>query len=139
MNASAIDRILLRIWWRTVSLVSVAIAQNDCRRAVASKRGLELLKANLTPTQLDDFLTYRCFEVVGGSTGRIYRIRLSGPMNVEEVDQRGRCIGRLCFFPEGWLVDGDIALAQKVALESFEPEALAVANKFPSGPATCRW
>lgn len=98
---------------------------------MASKRGLELLKANLTPSQLNDFLTYRCFDVVGGGSGSPYRIRLAGAMNVEELDQRGRCIGRLCFFPEGRLVDGDVMLAQKVALETFEFETLAVANKFP--------
>ena len=139
MNPSAIDGILLRLWWRTVSLVSDAIALNDGRRSVASKRGLELLKANLTADQLNDFLTYRCFDVVGGSSGTTYRIRLAGAMNVEEVDQKGRCTRRLCFFPEGQLVDGDVMLAQKVALETFESEALAIANKFPPGPATNPW
>jgi hypothetical protein len=117
----------------TVSLVSDAIAPNDGRRSVASKRGLKLLKANLTADQLNDFLTYRCFDVVGGWSGTTYRIRLAGAMNVEEVDQRGRCTRRLCFLPEGQLVDGDVMLAQKVALERFESEALAVANKFPPG------
>jgi hypothetical protein len=115
------------------------LALNDSRRSVACKRGLELLKANLTPSQLKDFLTYRCFDVVGGSSGNTYRIRLAGAMNVEEVDLRGRCTRRLCFLPEGQLVDGDVMLAQKVALESFEPEVLAVANKFPPGPAISRW
>jgi hypothetical protein len=135
MNASRIGR----FWWRTVSLVSVAIAQNDCRRSGASKRGLELLKANLTADQLNDFLTYRCFDVVGGSSGTTYRIRLAGAVNVEEVDQRGRCTRRLCFLPEGQLVDGDVMLAQKVSLETFESEALAIANKFPPRSAISRW
>ena len=132
MSASAIGRILLRqIWWRTVSLVSVTIAMGDSRRSVAYKRGLELLKANLTASQLDDFLTYRRFDVVGGVSGRTYRIRFAGAMNVEEIDERGRCLGRLCFFPGGPLVDGDVVLAQKVALETFEAEALTIANKYP--------
>jgi hypothetical protein len=139
MNAPAIGCFLLRTWWQTVALMSVAIAQNNCRRSVASKRGLELLKANLTPSQLNDFLTYRCFDVRGGTSGTTYRIRLAGAMNVEEVDHRGRCTRRLCFLPEGQLVDGDVMLAQKVALESFESEALGVANKFPPGPAISRW
>jgi hypothetical protein len=134
MSASSIDGILLRIWWRTVSLVS-----GEAHRSMASKRGLELLKANLTATQLNDFLTYRCFDVVGGSTGRPYRIRLAGAMNVGELDQSGRCMGRLCFFPEGRLVDGDVMLAQKIALETFESEALAVANKSPPGSPNSRW
>src|SRR4029077_907577 len=81
MNALSIDRILLRIWWRTVSLVSVAMAMHDCRRSVAYQRGFELLKGNLTAIQLNDFLTYRCFDVVGGSSGSTYRIRLAGAMN----------------------------------------------------------
>jgi|EndMetStandDraft_5_1072996.scaffolds.fasta_scaffold271119_2 hypothetical protein len=139
MDASRIGRLLPHIWWRAVSLVSAAVALNDSRRSVASKRGLELLKANLTPSQLSDFLTYRCFDVMGGTSGITYRIRLAGAMNVEEVDHRGRCTRRLCFLPEGQLVDGDVMLAQKVALESFESEALAIANKFPPGPAITRW
>ena len=133
MKASAMRRFLLRqIWWLTDSLVSVTIAMGDTRRSLAYKRGLELLKANLTASQLNDFLTYRCFDVVGGSSGHTYRIRLAGAMNVEEIDGRGRRLGRLCFFPEGTLVEGDVMLAQKVALETFETEALAIANKFPA-------
>jgi hypothetical protein len=133
MNASMIGRILLRqLWWRIVSLLSVD------HRSAPYQRGLELLKANLTADQLNDFLTYRCFDVVGASSGTTYRIRLAGAMNVEVLDQDGWRIGRLCFFPEGQLVDGDIVLAQKVALEAFESEALAIANRFPPGPVTSR-
>src|SRR6478736_5821145 len=69
MNASAVNGILLRLWRRTVSLLSIA------GWSVANRRGLKLLKANLTSTQLNDFLTYRCFDVVGGVSGRVYRIR----------------------------------------------------------------
>ena len=36
----------------------------------------------------------------------------------------------LCFMPEGGLVVGDMMLAQKLALELFESDALEVANKF---------
>jgi hypothetical protein len=122
MNASAIDRILRRIWWRTVSPLC-----GDRRY----RRGLKLLEANLTSRQLTEFLTYRRFDVVGGASGRIYRVRFTGARNVEELDQDGRCIRRLCFFPEGELVAGDVVLAQKVALETFEAEVLAVANTFP--------
>ena len=122
-------RAMLReIWRRTVSLVSECMG--DDRRTSAYQRGLELLKGNLTSTQLKQFLACRCFEVVGGESGRTYRITLAGPMNVEELNKEGRCVGRLCFLPEGHLVDGDIMLAQKVALEAFEAEVLAIANKF---------
>ena len=128
MDVPVIGGTLLRqIWWRTVSLLC-----GDHRY----RRGLKLLKANLTPSQLTEFLTYRRFDVVGGVSGRIYRIRFTGARNVEELDREGRCIRRLCFFPEGELVAGDVVLAQKVALETFEAEALAIANKFPSSRCT---
>ena len=102
------------------------------RNSMACRRGLELLKSNLKPDQLHDFLTYRRFDVVGGATGRTYRICLGGTMNVKELHPDGWCVRRLCFFPEGQLVPGDVLLAQKVALEVFETEALAVANKLPT-------
>jgi hypothetical protein len=111
-----------QIWWRVVSLLC-----GDRRY----RRGLKLLKANLTSSQLNEFLTYRRFDVVGGASGRIYRINLTGARNVEELDHQRRCVRRLCFFPEGELVAGDVVLAQKVALETFETEALAIANTSP--------
>jgi hypothetical protein len=123
MYASLIGRIG-DIWRRIVSFVGC--------RLMARQRGLKLLEANLTPDQLKQFLATRRFDVVGGVTGRTYRIRMAaGPMHVQELDHRGHCVRRLCFYPRGRLVDGDIMLAQKVALEAFEVEALAIANKFP--------
>ena len=123
MNALTIGRIG-NVWRRTVSFVGC--------RLMARQRGLKLLEANLTPDQLKQFLATRRFDVVGGVTGRTYRIRMAaGPMHVQELDSRGHCVRRLCFYPRGRLVDGDIMLAQKVALEAFEVEALAIANKFP--------
>jgi hypothetical protein len=122
MNAGVAFR---QLWWRAISQLSLASSSR------ASRRGVELLKANLTPDQLHDFLTYRRFDVVGGVTGRTYRIRFGGTMNVKELHSDGSCVRRLCFLPEGQLVNGDVVLAQKVALEAFETEALAVANKLP--------
>jgi hypothetical protein len=43
----------------------------------------------------------------------------------------------LASFPEGELLRGDVVLAQKVALEKFEPEALAIAIPFP--PMAAVW
>jgi hypothetical protein len=43
-----------------------------------------------------------------------------------------------CFVPNGHLVAGDVMLAQKIALETSENSALAVANKFPPNQATFR-
>ncbi len=53
-------------------------------------------------------------------------------MNVEELDRNGRRVCLLCFVPKGELALGDIMLAQKLALELFEPQALAVANIIPT-------
>ena len=53
-------------------------------------------------------------------------------MNVEQLDRTGKRIGVLCFMPEGGLAVGDVMLAQKIALELFETEALQIANKTPS-------
>jgi len=38
-------------------------------------RALQLLKANLSAAQLGEYESYRCFDVIGGTTGRCYRIR----------------------------------------------------------------
>jgi len=122
MNASMVGGLLRRTWWRTALLFC-----GDRRY----RRGLKLLKANLTSSQLNEFLTCRRFDVVGGASGRIYRINLTGARNVEELDHQGTCVRRLCFFHEGELVTGDVVLAQKVALETFETEALAIANTSP--------
>jgi hypothetical protein len=96
----------------------------------AEVRGLRLLKENLTPAQRKQYAKQRCFEIVGGQTGRRYRIRHGRLMNIEQLDKKGRRVCGWCFFPKGRLVAGDVMLAQKIALELFELEALQVANKF---------
>ena len=53
-------------------------------------------------------------------------------MNVEQLDRTGKRIRVLCFLPEGGLALGDVMLAQKVALELFETEALQIANTMPA-------
>jgi hypothetical protein len=96
----------------------------------AQERGIQLLKGSLSPAQLEQYERYRYFEVIGGRTGRRYRIRHGRMMNIDQLDGRGRHICGWCFFPEGHLVAGDVMLAQKLALELFEPEALEIANRF---------
>src|SRR6266576_901020 len=92
----------------------------------AAERGNRLLRDNLTARQLEQYDGCRCFEVVGGQTGRRYRVHFANAINVDELDAEGRCIKKLCFRPEGYLVMGDILLAQKIALEVYEADALAV-------------
>jgi hypothetical protein len=70
------------------------------------------------------------FEVVGGDTGNRYRIYAGAATNVCEIDENGRPKIGLCFLPVGDLPIGDVMLAQKIALETSEGSALAVARKF---------
>ena len=50
--------------------------------------------------------------------------------NIYELDDRGRALTGWCFVPEGYLVTGDVMLAQKIALETDERGALGLANNF---------
>jgi hypothetical protein len=93
-------------------------------------RGMQLLKENLAPVQREQYEHYGYFDVVGGETGRRYRIRNGSQMNVQRLDAKGRPVCLLCFMPDGELVIGDVMLAQKLALELFETETLEVANAF---------
>jgi hypothetical protein len=49
-------------------------------------------------------------------------------MNIHQLNPKGRRVAQWCFAPEGDLVIGDILLAQKIALETMEREALTIAN-----------
>jgi hypothetical protein len=92
-------------------------------------RAVRLLRAHLTPEQLRQYQQDRSFVVVGGSTGRRYRITASRQMNVALLGPNGKWAGSLCFVPSGELPLGDIMLAQKIALELFEGDALTVARR----------
>ncbi len=59
------------------------------------------------------------------------RIDRASMMNVAEFDAEDHRVWTWCFCPEGNLVRGDNMLAQKLALELFETEALAKANRHP--------
>jgi len=96
----------------------------------AEARGLALLRQNLSAAQRRQLAEHHSFDVIGGMTGNRYRIRHGRQMNVEQLDRRGRRMCGWCFFPRGGLVAGDIMLAQKLALELFEAEALAVAQRY---------
>jgi hypothetical protein len=49
-------------------------------------------------------------------------------MNVQLLDSSGRWVSSLCFAPRGQLPVGDVMLAQAIALQLFEYDALNVAN-----------
>jgi hypothetical protein len=94
-------------------------------------RGIKLLREWLSPKQRAQFDANRYFDVIGCASGKRYRISYSSATNVHEIDGYGRSIVGWCFVPTGYLVKGDVMLAQKIALETNELGALAVANRFP--------
>jgi hypothetical protein len=93
-------------------------------------RGLRLLQENLSPAQREQHGRFGYFDVVGGNTGRRYRIKYGFQLNVALLDNRSRTRAILCFTPEGNLPAGDVMLAQKLALELSETDTLKIANKF---------
>jgi hypothetical protein len=93
-------------------------------------RSLRLLRQWLSPAQRAQFEQKAYFEVLGGDTGKQYRIYAGAASNVCEIDEKGRPKLGLCFLPLGELPVGDVMLSQKIALESCEGAALAVARRF---------
>ncbi|WGD49199.1 hypothetical protein QA641_26595 [Bradyrhizobium sp. CB1650] len=97
-------------------------------------RGRRLLSEWLTPAQLAQFEQHRYFDVVGSHSGKRYRIHYGTAANVHEINDAGIATMGWCFVPSGFLVPGDVMLAQKIALETDERAALALANRFPPAP-----
>ena len=94
-------------------------------------RGLRLLRSWLSAEQRAQFDAHTYFDVIGGDSGKRYRILFGVSANVHEFGEEGYPKIGWCFVPSGYLVPGDIMLAQKIALETNEYGALAVANRFP--------
>ena len=95
----------------------------------AEQKARALLSRWLSPVQLEQYEKLGHFEVVGSDSGKRYRIHNHAQMNIEELDERGARVAVWCFLPKGPLVVGDIMLAQKIALETNERAALAIANR----------
>jgi hypothetical protein len=93
---------------------------------------MQLLTRNLSLAQRKQYAMHGYFDVIGGDTGKRYRIRHGTLMNIEQLDQNNRRVQLLCFTPRGRLPVGDIMLAQKIALELFETDVLRVANRSPA-------
>ena len=91
------------------------------------KRAERLLIENLDVRQRGDYESRGYFYVVGGTTGRRYRIRHGRTLNVDELGPNGELLSTLCFVPKRHIPVADVMLAQKLALELFEPGTLAVA------------
>jgi hypothetical protein len=104
------------------------------RGDTAEARGRRLLRRWLSTEQRAQFDAMNFFDVVGCQTGRRYRIHYGHAANIREMDETGDPKIGWCFVPKGYLVSGDVMLAQKIALETDELAALAVANRFAPGP-----
>jgi hypothetical protein len=123
----------VRRWWNgLLSAGSLLVFDGPIE-----SRALALLKQNLSSSQREQFDGHRFFDVIGGTTGTRYRIHQAYQMNVEELSAGGKRARLLCFAPQGRLPICDVLLAQKIALECFELDALAVANAILSEPR--RW
>ncbi|WGR73917.1 MULTISPECIES: hypothetical protein [unclassified Bradyrhizobium] len=92
-------------------------------------KGRSLLREWLTSAQRRQFEEQGYFDVVGCATRRRYRVQYGSVANVREIDLEGQSGSILCFAPEGYLVPGDVMLAQKIALETDELQTLAIANR----------
>ena len=103
-------------------------------------RGLRLLRDWLSPDQRDQLDNSGYFEVLGCASRKRYRIyHVRFAPNVYEIDGVGRLKQGVCFLPAGPLVTGDVMLAQKIALETDERRAIAVANRFSPTGDLPRW
>ena len=100
----------------------------------AHLQSMQLLRENLSPAQHDQLELLNYFEVIGGDSGKRYRIHLRRQINVEVLNKREDRARTLCFMPRGYLPTGDMMLAQKLALGLYETEAVQIANLFDHPP-----
>jgi hypothetical protein len=106
------------------------LVSRDCR--TAQTKGDALLRSWLSSEQGRQWDLHGYFETIGSHTGKRYRLRRGKEMNIDELDSGGRVVAQWCFAPLGNLVIGDILLAQKIALETMERDALHIANRRPN-------
>lgn len=108
----------------TLAFIVLALLRLSC-----DTRGLELFKDWLSPEQFTSYEQRRHFDVTGSDSGTVFRIHHGTQTNLVELDNSGQPVCRWCFVPDGSLVAGDVMLTQKIALETNEHGALAVANR----------
>ena len=133
------------IWAQLCADVCVALAAGACvmfaiatakrtraPTSEAEQKAHALLRSWLSPEQARQYDSQKHFEVIGSDTGTRYRIRHGNMMNIEQLNAAGNKVCGWCFIPEGELAAGDCMLAQKIALETFETKALAIANQRPN-------
>ena len=114
----------LRLWFANSSLEREVTGARP-----ANARSMELMVRNLSPQQRDQYERFGHFDVIGCVSGRTYRINYGTQLNIEELGRHGQRVRLLCFSPGGLLPVADVMLAQKLALELFELDALRIARK----------
>jgi hypothetical protein len=124
-------RYLWNSWHAGLRRVQDLRARLKTLEELRAARGLTLLREWLSEEQRRQYDATQSFEVVGCESRKRYRIIHGTATNVHELDDDGKPIMGFCFVPDGGLVAGDVMLAQKIALETNERAALAIANKFP--------
>jgi hypothetical protein len=83
----------------------------------ATRKSLTLLLKLLTPEQRREFRRHRCFYVVGGSSGDVYRIRVGKIANVDLLGGGGKVKYSLCVHPDGGVPIYDAMAAQVLHLQ----------------------
>jgi hypothetical protein len=118
--------------WRLARLRSLrGLYESYATEKLPATRAKRLLREWLSAHQNEQLDRLGYFEVVGSMTGTRYRIARGITANILELNDHGEPIRGLCFAPAGGLEEGDVMLAQKIALETCEAHACAVANWFP--------
>jgi hypothetical protein len=100
-------------------------------RAAAAARAEILLTESLTAAQAAELQQTNAFHlttIAADGTRRRYRIRRGRAGNVDQLDDAGRVLKRLCIHPTLAVPDADTMLAQKLLLETDEATFLRVAN-----------
>jgi hypothetical protein len=119
-----------------------ASARNANERWAADVRGQELLRSWLSPEQRRQYDEQASFEVIGSDTGKRYRICKGDVFNIQELDDHGTQVRAWCVTADRMPI-GDVNLAQKIALETFESEVLRIANRCSgtvwSSRQPCSW
>ena len=103
-------------------------AARETERAEARKKADEILRRCLTAAQRAEYEKERRFSLIGQSGERRYRINHGRAGNVEEVNEAGQVLKRICCHPREAVPDEDTMLAQMLHLQHNEEEFLRTAN-----------
>jgi hypothetical protein len=83
----------------------------------ATRKSLTLLLRLLSPEQRRDFRRIKCFYVVGGYSGDLYRIRVGKIANIDLLRGGGKVKYSLCVHPDGGVPIYDAMAAQLLHLQ----------------------